>query len=116
MGREQAQTAANASSQRGRYHTDRQPGAALQNTAICPAAPPPDAACAAGQSHSTQDTVIRPGPPLVPVLAPLRVTPPIRTPHPHDTIRTRVRPAASLRLHGRLRRFGETWQVPGFAV
>jgi hypothetical protein len=62
MGREQAQTAANASSQRGRYHTDRQPGAALQNTAICPAAPPPDAACAAGQSHSTQDTVISPGP------------------------------------------------------
>jgi hypothetical protein len=40
MGREQAQTAANASSQRGRYHTDRQPGAALQNTAICPARPP----------------------------------------------------------------------------
>jgi hypothetical protein len=26
-------------SHRGRYHTDRQPGAALQNTAICPAAP-----------------------------------------------------------------------------
>jgi Pentapeptide repeats (8 copies) len=26
---------------RGRYHTDRQPGAALQNTAICPAGPPP---------------------------------------------------------------------------
>jgi hypothetical protein len=25
---------------RGRYHTDRQPGAALQNTAICPAGPP----------------------------------------------------------------------------
>ena len=46
----------------GRYHADRQPGAALQNTAICPAAPPPDAACAAGQSHSTHDTVIRPGP------------------------------------------------------
>jgi hypothetical protein len=22
---------------RGRYHTDRQPGTALQNTAICPA-------------------------------------------------------------------------------
>src|SRR4249920_2460187 len=29
--------------------------------------------------------------PLVPVLTPLRVTPPRRTPHPHDTIRTRVR-------------------------
>src|SRR6266536_1454390 len=25
---------------RGRYHTDRQPGAALRNTAICPAGPP----------------------------------------------------------------------------
>src|SRR6266516_3120502 len=25
---------------RGRYHTDRQRGAALQNTAICPAGPP----------------------------------------------------------------------------
>jgi hypothetical protein len=25
---------------RGRYHTDRQPGAALQNTAMCPAGPP----------------------------------------------------------------------------
>jgi hypothetical protein len=24
----------------GRYHTDRQPGAALQNTAMCPAGPP----------------------------------------------------------------------------
>jgi hypothetical protein len=52
----------NASSHRGRYHTDRQPGAALQNTAICPAAPPPAAARAAGQSHSTHDTVISPGP------------------------------------------------------
>jgi hypothetical protein len=40
----------------------RHPGATLQNTAICPAAPPPDTARAAGQSHSTQDTVIRPGP------------------------------------------------------
>ena len=50
---------------RGRYHTDRQPGAALQNTAMCPAGPPPArsrTACAAGQSHSTHDTVIRPGP------------------------------------------------------
>jgi hypothetical protein len=47
---------------RGRYHTDWHLGAALQNTAMCPAAPPPDAACAAGQSHNTQDTVIRPGP------------------------------------------------------
>jgi hypothetical protein len=50
---------------RGRYHTDRQPGAALQNTAMCPAAPPPArsrAAMAGGQSHSTHDTVIRPGP------------------------------------------------------
>ena len=27
-------------SHRGRYHTHRQPGAALQNTAICPAGPP----------------------------------------------------------------------------
>jgi len=26
-------------SYRGRYHTDRQPGAALQNTAICPDGP-----------------------------------------------------------------------------
>ena len=25
---------------RGRYHTDRQPGAALQNTAMCPAGKP----------------------------------------------------------------------------
>ena len=52
-------------SRRGRYHTDRQPGAALQNTAMCPAGPPPArsrTACAAGQSHSTHDTVIRPGP------------------------------------------------------
>ncbi len=32
--------------------------------------------------------------PLVPVLAPLRVTPPRRTPHAHDTIRTRIRLAA----------------------
>ena len=47
---------------RGRYQTDRQPGAALQNTAMCPAAPPPEAAFAAGQSHGTYDTVIRPGP------------------------------------------------------
>jgi len=27
-------------SHRGRYHTDRQRGSALQNTAICPAGPP----------------------------------------------------------------------------
>jgi hypothetical protein len=49
---------------RGRYHTDRQPGAALQNTAMCPAGPPARSwkARAGGQSHSTQDTVIRPGP------------------------------------------------------
>jgi hypothetical protein len=33
----------------------------------------------------------QPRPPLVPVLAALRVTPPVRTLHPHDTIRTRVR-------------------------
>jgi hypothetical protein len=46
---------------RGRYHTDRQPFT-LQYTARCPAAPPPDAACAAGQSHSTHDTMINPGP------------------------------------------------------
>jgi len=45
---------------RGRYHTDRQPFT-LQYTARCPAAPPPDAACAAGQSHSTHDTMIRDG-------------------------------------------------------
>jgi hypothetical protein len=32
--------------------------------------------------------------PLVPVLAPLRVRPPCRTPHAHDTIRTRIRLAA----------------------
>jgi hypothetical protein len=51
-------------SQRGRYHTDRQPGAALQNTAICPAGPPPAPsrpAWAGAKSHSTHDTVIRPG-------------------------------------------------------
>src|SRR6266516_6444916 len=36
----------------------------------------------------------QPRSPLVPVLAPLRVTPPVRTPHPHDTIRTRIRLAA----------------------
>jgi len=29
---------------------------------MCPAAPPPETACAAGQSHSTHDTVISPGP------------------------------------------------------
>jgi hypothetical protein len=49
----------------GRYHTDRQPGAALQNTAICPAGPPPACsrtAWAGGQSHSTHETVIKPGP------------------------------------------------------
>jgi hypothetical protein len=33
--------------------------------------------------------------PLVPVLAALRVAPPVRTMHPDDTIRTRVRPAAT---------------------
>jgi len=63
---------------RGRYHTGRQPGAALQNTAMCPAGPPPArsrTACAGGRSHSTQDTVISPVP-LVPFLAALRVTPP----------------------------------------
>jgi hypothetical protein len=50
-------------SHRGQYHTDRHPGAALQNTAICPAGPARSrAAKAGGQSHSTQDTVIRPGP------------------------------------------------------
>jgi hypothetical protein len=90
---------------RGRYHTDRQPGAALQNTAICPAGPPARsrAAWAGGQSHSTHDTVIRPGPPFVPVRAAFRVAPPSGSPHPHDTIRTCVRPAASLRLHDVLR-------------
>jgi hypothetical protein len=46
---------------RGRYQTDWQPFT-LQNTAMCPAAPPPLVARAVGQSHSTQDTVIRPGP------------------------------------------------------
>jgi len=47
----------------GRYHTDRQPGAALQNTAMCPAAAPGvRAASAGGRSHSTHDTVISPGP------------------------------------------------------
>jgi hypothetical protein len=54
---------AHPGSWRGRYHTDRQPGAALQNTAICPAgAPGVRAASAAGQSHIDHDTVIRPGP------------------------------------------------------
>jgi hypothetical protein len=50
---------------RGRYQTDRHPGAALQKTAMCPAGPPPArsrAAWAGAQSHSTQLTVIRPGP------------------------------------------------------
>jgi hypothetical protein len=49
---------------RGRYHTDRQPGAALQNAAMCPAGPPARscAARAGAQSHSTHDTVMRPGP------------------------------------------------------
>jgi hypothetical protein len=46
---------------RGRYQIDWQPFT-LQNTAMCPAAPPPLVARAVGQSHSTQDTVIRPGP------------------------------------------------------
>jgi len=50
----------------------------LQNTAMCPAGPPP-APLAGGlrwrRSHSTQDTVISPVP-LVPFLAALRVTPP----------------------------------------
>ena len=46
---------------RGRYQTDSQPFT-LQNTAMGPAAPPPLVARAVGQSHSTQDTVIRPGP------------------------------------------------------
>ena len=56
-----AARAAKPGSCRGRYHTDRQPFM-LQNTAMCPAAPPPLVARAAGQSHSTHDTVIRPGP------------------------------------------------------
>jgi hypothetical protein len=56
------QSAAKPLAVSGRYYTGRQPGAALQNTAICPAALPPDAARANGQSHSTHDTVIRPGP------------------------------------------------------
>ncbi len=49
---------------RGRYHTDRQRRAALQKTAMCPAGPPARsrAAWAGGQSHSTQLTVISPGP------------------------------------------------------
>jgi hypothetical protein len=49
---------------RGRYHTDRQPGAALQNAAMWPAGPPARscAARAGAQSHSTHDTVMRPGP------------------------------------------------------
>jgi hypothetical protein len=34
-------------------------------------------------------------PPLVPVLAALRVTPPLRTPHPHGTIRTLYEPILS---------------------
>jgi hypothetical protein len=49
-------------SQLGRYHTDRQPGAAAQYTAMCPGAPPPLAATAGAQSHSDQLTVIKPGP------------------------------------------------------
>jgi hypothetical protein len=50
---------------RGLYHTDLQPGAALQKTAMRPTGPPPArslTAWAGGQSHITQDTVIRPGP------------------------------------------------------
>jgi hypothetical protein len=46
----------------GRYHTDRHPGDAEQYTARCPGAPPPLASSAAGQSHSDQETMIRPGP------------------------------------------------------
>jgi hypothetical protein len=43
-------------------HTDRQRGAALQYTARCPPGPPARswAAKAGGQSHKTQDAVIRP--------------------------------------------------------
>ena len=41
--------------------------------------------------------------PLVPVLAPLRVTPPRRAPHPHATIRTRVRPVELLPSAGLVR-------------
>jgi hypothetical protein len=50
---------------RGRYHTDRQRGAASQYTAMCPAVPPPArsrTAWAGGQSHSTHATMISPGP------------------------------------------------------
>jgi hypothetical protein len=68
----------------GRYHTGRQPGAALQNTVICPAGPPPArsrAAWAGGQSHSTHDTVIRPGPHSC-RCGSIRVAPPVRPPDP----------------------------------
>ena len=54
---------------RGRYHTDRQPGAALQNTAICPAGAPGVRAASAGpQSHITHDTMILPGAHSCPLL------------------------------------------------
>jgi hypothetical protein len=48
---------------RGRHHPDRQPFT-LENTAMCPAGPtrPLLGSLAGGQSHSTHDTVIRPGP------------------------------------------------------
>jgi hypothetical protein len=49
-------------SHRGWYHTDRQPGDASQYTARCPCALPPLNSTAGSQSHSDQDTVIRPGP------------------------------------------------------
>jgi hypothetical protein len=39
--------------------------------------------------HPAPDDPARP--PLVPIRAPLRVTPPVRALHPHDTIRTRER-------------------------
>ena len=54
---------------RGLYQTDRQPEAALQNTAMCPAGAPGVRAASAGpQSHITQDTMILPGPHSCPLL------------------------------------------------
>jgi hypothetical protein len=77
---------------RGRYHTDWQPGAALQNTAICPAGPhrpapaPPGRAVAQHPRHRDQARS-----PLMSVLAALRVAPSRRTLHRHGMIRTCVR-------------------------
>jgi len=60
-------------SHRGRYHADRQPRAALQNTAICPAGPPPARSRAAWAAVAQQPRHgDQPRAPLVPVAAAFR--------------------------------------------